>query len=163
MPGVGKSTVGVLLAKELGMDFIDSDIVIQSNQGQTLAQIINRQGVDGFLEIEASQLLTLNLVNHVIATGGSAVYKPAAMTHLAKNGTIVFLDLALPQLRQRLNDLDDRGVTRKPGQSLTELYFERQPLYQRYADVTIDCNHRDVEAVKRAICYEIEPRPNTAS
>lgn len=159
MPGVGKSTVGVLLAKQLGMNFIDSDIVIQSNQDQTLAQIIARQGIEGFLNIEASHLLMLNLVNHVIATGGSAVYSKAAMTHLAQNGTIVFLDLPLPQLQQRLNDLDHRGVTRKPDQSLAELFEERRPIYQHYADVTIDCHHLNVEAVKQAICKQIMSHP----
>ena len=122
MPGVGKSTVGVLLAKQLGMGFIDTDIVIQSAQGRTLAQIIAREGISGFLEIEATHLLALNLDHHVIATGGSAVYSQTAMTHLAQNGTIVFLDLPLPHLRQRLSDLDDRGVTRKPGQNLDDLF-----------------------------------------
>ncbi len=154
MPGVGKSTVGVLLAKQLGMGFIDTDIVIQSAEGQTLAQIIARHGISGFLQIESAHLLSLNLHQHVIATGGSAVYSQAAMTHLAQNGTVVFLDLALPQLRQRLNSLDDRGVTRKPGQNLNDLFSERQPLYQRYADLTIDCNDLNVEAVKQAICQK---------
>lgn len=156
MPGVGKSTVGVLLAKQLGLGFIDTDIVIQSAQGQTLAQIIARQGITGFLRIESDHLLSINLDHQVIATGGSAVYSKAAMTHLAHNGTIVFLDLSLPQLRQRLNDLDDRGVTRKPGQCLADLFAERQPLYQHYADVTVACDDLDVEAVKQAICQNID-------
>lgn len=160
---MGKSTVGVLLAKQLGMDFIDTDIVIQSAQGLTLAQIIAGHGIDGFLNIEADHLLTLNLSNHVIATGGSAVYSETAMTHLTQNGTVVFLDLALPQLRQRLNNLDDRGVTRKPGQNLDDLFNERQLLYQRYADVTVTCNDLGVEAVKQAICQKVGPKlPATA-
>ncbi len=158
---MGKSTVGVLLAKQLGFDFIDSDIVIQSVQGQTLAQIIAAHGIDGFLKIESSHLLDLNLTGHVIATGGSAVYSEIAMDYLAKNGIVVFLDLALPQLRQRLNNLDDRGVTRKPGQNLNDLFSERQPLYQRYAHLTIDCNDLDVEAVKQAICRQIDLKPPT--
>ena len=162
MPGVGKSTVGVLLAKQLGMDFIDSDIVVQSAQGQTLAKIIARHGIDGFLKIEASQLLALNLINHVIATGGSAVYSKTAMNHLARTGTVVFLNLSLAHLRQRLNDLDDRGVTRKPGQSLADLFTERQPLYLRYAAVTIDCNDLDVEAVKQAVCKQLKLNPKTS-
>lgn len=161
MPGVGKSTVGVLLAKQLGLGFIDTDIVIQSTQGQTLAQIIAVQGISGFLQIESNHLLSINLYNQVIATGGSAVYSQTAMAHLAQNGTVVFLDLSLPQLRQRLNDLDDRGVTRKPGQSLTDLFTERQPLYQRYADVTVACDDLDVEAVKQAICQKIDRNPLT--
>lgn len=159
MPGVGKSTVGVLLAKKLGLGFIDTDIVIQSTQDRTLAQIITKRGISSFLQIESNHMLALNLDNHVIATGGSAVYSQTAMSHLAQNGTVVFLDLSLPQLRQRLNDLDDRGVTRKPGQSLADLFAERQPLYQHYADVTVACDHLDVESVKHAICKQISCKP----
>lgn len=139
MPAVGKSTVGILLAKQLGTGFLDTDILIQTEEKQTLAEIIAEKGIPAFLAIEEKHLLRLDLENHVIATGGSAVYSETAMKHLAETGIIVYLEIGLDILNRRLSSLDDRGVIRAPGQDIQSLYFERTPLYNRHADIRISC------------------------
>lgn len=147
MPGVGKSTVGVLLAKYSSRSFIDTDVYIQAGEGKRLCEIIAEQGIDEFRRIEERYILSLNLRSHVIATGGSVVYSDKAMRHLKTTGTVVHLDLSLPELEKRLSDLDERGVVRGPGQTLEELYREREPLYLRYADFTVNCNGLNMEQV----------------
>lgn len=139
MPGAGKSTLGVVLAKVMGMDFLDGDILIQNSIETTLQKIIDAQGVSGFLEIENKVLSSIEVENTVISTGGSAVYSEEAMRHLATIGTVVFLDVSLEELRGRLGSLHERGVVMRKGvsMSLDEIFEERAPLYRKYADVTL--------------------------
>ncbi|OPZ26013.1 MAG: Shikimate kinase [Lentisphaerae bacterium ADurb.BinA184] len=139
MPGVGKSTVGVLLAKADSREFVDTDVVVQAREGRRLQEILDREGAAAFCRIEERHILSLDPANAVVATGGSAVYSAAAMAHLRVRGLVVFLDAPLDVLAQRLSDMDARGVVRPAGRSLPELYAERLPLYRRYAQVTIAC------------------------
>lgn len=137
MPGVGKSTVGVLLAKRLKLAFVDTDIYIQTREGKSLQELIQLYGTSGFCDLEGNYIQTLSAAASVIATGGSVVYMQSAMEHLQAGGQIVHLDLALNRLQQRLDDIDARGVVIGPGQKLGDLYAERKPLYAKYADITI--------------------------
>jgi shikimate kinase len=137
MPGAGKSTVGVLLAKRLGYAFIDTDIYIQVREGRSLQEIIRAHGADQFCRIEEAHILTLAVAAHVIAPGGSVVYRPNAMAHLKANGVAVHLDISVERLKRRLDDVDARGVVIGPGQTIDGLYAERRPLYFRYADATV--------------------------
>ena len=149
MPGCGKSTVGVVLAKSLGMDFVDSDLVIQSTMGATLAQLIEQHGDDGFRDIENRVNASIDVQNSIIATGGSVVYGAEAMAHLKSIGTVVYLRLTCENITERLGDLHARGVTIKPGWMLRDVYNERCPLYEQYADIVQDCDGlrlRDVVA-----------------
>ena len=151
MPGVGKSTVGVLLAKALSRDFLDTDVHIQALEGRTLQEIIDQDGLDFFRRIEERHVRSLKCRSSVIATGGSVVYYPAAMAHLRTSGRVIHLDLDLPALRKRLINLPTRGVVRVPGQSLGQLFAERQPLYRKYAHLTIDCTGCSHEEMVRKI------------
>lgn len=151
MPAVGKSTVGVLLAKKMGFDFVDTDILIQAKEDQTLAQIIARQGLEQFLEIEKQHLLDIHCISHVIATGGSVVYRPEAMHHLAETCTIVYLAIDLDVLKTRLSDVITRGVAISPGKSIDDLYRERVPLYEKYADLVCHCKKQFPEQVAKKI------------
>ena len=137
MPGVGKSTVGVLLAKRLNFSFLDTDIYIQTREGKSLQELIQTHGSEGFCDIEERCILSLNVTSHVIAPGGSVVYRPKAMEHLGTNGVIIHLDLKLDRLKKRLDDIDARGVVIAPGQKLEDLYAQRYPLYRKYADARI--------------------------
>ena len=137
MPGVGKSCIGVVLAKALGMSFIDSDIVIQEQTGRTLSEIIAEVGREGFLKTEERINAALEADNSVIATGGSAVYGPEAMEHFKAIGTVVYLAIDCAHLAERLGDLDERGVVHEKDQTLQNLYDERVPLYEKYADITV--------------------------
>jgi shikimate kinase len=139
MCGVGKSTVGVLLAKALGRHFIDTDVYIQAIEDKSLQQMIDEVGIDAFCQIEQNHIMSIDLENAVIATGGSVVYSPSAMQHLARNGVIVHLDLDYQTIEQRVTDLYTRGVVMEPGQTLRRLHESRQPLYQKYAHLTLDC------------------------
>ena len=139
MPGVGKSTVGVLLAKALSRSFIDTDVYIQAREGRQLQDIIDTDGPDSFRGIEAQHVLSLDCRAHVIATGGSVVYSAAAMRHLKARGIALYMRLPLPLLLDRLTNIDSRGVVMTPGQSVEDLFEEREALYERYADVTVDC------------------------
>jgi shikimate kinase len=133
MPGVGKSTVGVLLAKRLKYAFVDTDIYIQTREGKSLQELIQLQGTSGFCDLEGDYILSISASASVIATGGSVVYIQPAMKHLRAFGKIVHLDLELNRLQKRLDD----GVVIGPDQKLGDLYAERQPLYAKYADITI--------------------------
>jgi len=139
MPGAGKSTVGVILAKLTSRDFIDTDVFIQISQGRLLQDIVDTEGYMALRRIEEDILLSLRCYNHVIATGGSAVYSPAAMEYLESNGIVVFLDVDLSTLESRVRDFDARGLAKRPDQTPYELFEERIVLYRKYADVTIDC------------------------
>lgn len=145
MPGAGKSTVGIVLAKVLGFDFIDSDLLIQKEEGKLLWQIIEEQGSDGFARIEERVNSSINVSHTVIATGGSVVYSEAAMNHLREISTVVYLKVACHTLTRRLGDLSKRGVTFRPGQTLQDLYAERIPLYEKYAHVTVSLDNYDVQ------------------
>ncbi|MDE7269613.1 MAG: shikimate kinase [Acetatifactor sp.] len=147
MPGAGKSTVGVVLAKRLGMRFVDSDLVIQDKYGKLLHELIEEHGVEGFLNLENAVNAELSLQNAVIATGGSAVYGRDAMEHFDQIGRIVYLALPYEEIEERLGDLNARGVTLKPGQSLRDLYEERTPLYEKYAHRTIFCHGKALREI----------------
>ncbi len=138
MPGVGKSTVGVILAKLLGYQFVDADILIQNREGRLLHEIISEEGVDGFIEIENQVNSEINADRTVIATGGSVVYGREAMEHLKAIGTVVYLKLSYEELSKRLSNIKGRGVVLREGQTLMALYKERTPLYEKYADVIVD-------------------------
>ncbi|MFH1985364.1 MAG: shikimate kinase [Pseudomonadota bacterium] len=140
MPAVGKSTVGVLLAKRLGYGFIDTDILIQTGEGETLPSLIAQLGPEGFCDLEADYMEGLDVHAHVIATGGSVVYRARSMRHLSCSGRVVHLDIDLPRLTRRLDDLGSRGVVIAPGQSIEGLYAARTPLYDRWAHLTVDCS-----------------------
>ncbi len=133
MPGVGKSTLGVLVAKHLAAPFVDTDLIIQAAHGKRLEEIIRQSGLQGFRNIEEAAVCSLNLSGTVIATGGSVVYSAKAMEHLKSHGYVLWLDLSYDLLERRLGDLDARGVVRAPGQTLKALYEERKPLYSRHA------------------------------
>jgi shikimate kinase len=137
MPGVGKSTVGVLLAKAMGREFLDIDLLIQIGQKATLPQLIERHGLDGFCEIERRYAENISAANAVIATGGSVVYYDSAMRHLKANGIAVYLELPLEGLMRRLTDVVGRGVVMGPGETMESMYIKRWYLYEKYADITI--------------------------
>lgn len=138
MPGVGKSSAGVVLAKALGYKFADSDLIIQEKTGMLLKEIINKKGIEGFIEIENNVNKAINMENTVIATGGSVIYGEEAMEHLKKTGIIVYLKASYEIICARLGDLKGRGVVIKEGQNLRALYDERAPLYERYADLIVE-------------------------
>jgi len=154
MPGAGKSTIGVLLAKSLAKDFIDTDLSIQLEYNKTLQDIVDSEGYLTLRAYEERVLLKMHYANHVIATGGSAVYSEKAMHHLRQFGQIIFLDVPLAELKNRIKDFDTRGLARKPNQSLEDLFDERHALYQRYANITIDCSNKNQEQVIAEIIYE---------
>ena len=151
MPASGKSTVGVVLAKLLGCDFIDTDLLIQRRTGFRLSQIIRDRGLDAFLAEEEAACLSLRAENSVIATGGSVVYSAAAMRHLKALGTVVHLSVDFRTLQSRLHDVRGRGVVLRPGQSLADLYAERAPLYRDYADITVPEGDGSLEETVQAV------------
>ena len=147
MPGAGKSTVGVVLAKNLGRRFLDSDLVIQEKTGMLLHEIISEEGLEGFLAIENEVNKSLPQNGSVVATGGSVVYGAEAMEHLKETGTVVYLKLSFAEIESRLGDLKKRGVALKEGQTLRDLYEERVPLYEKYADLTAECGGKSIRAI----------------
>jgi shikimate kinase len=147
MPGSGKSTVGVILAKRTGRVFVDTDLLIQIAQKRTLQDIVDRDGYLALRQIEEEILLDLAVRNHVIATGGSAVYSNRAMEHLKADGVVVFLNADPDTLAARISDFSTRGLAKRPDQSFADLFAERFPLYTKYADITIDCTGLDQEDV----------------
>jgi shikimate kinase len=156
MPGVGKSTVGVLLAKVLSKKFIDTDVYIQSREGRRLYEIIEHKGLDYFCDIEEKYVASLQLTNTVIATGGSVVYYDSAMQNLKTAATLVYLTLDPAQLIERIRDLTSRGVVIEEGQNFIDLYKLRKMLYEKYADITIDCNGKDHEQVVSEILNQLK-------
>ena len=147
MPGVGKSTVGVVLAKKKGCRFLDSDLLIQEQYDALLHELIERHGIEGFLKIEEEVNASIDVMRTVIATGGSVVYGEKAMAHFKEIGTVVYLALSCEGIIKRLGDLHERGVTLREGQTLEDLYVERVPLYEKYADVTIDCENKGIREI----------------
>ena len=156
MPGSGKSTVGVLLAKRTARAFVDTDLVIQAAHGQGLDDIIRQHGHLGFRRIERRTICALTCDNTVIATGGSVPYSQRAMHHLMTGGVVVFLDVPLAELSARIGDMDRRGVSRRPGQTLADLNRERRPLYRQYAQVTVDCGRSGQEAVAGQVIRRLQ-------
>ena len=149
MPGVGKSSVGVILAKILGYRFIDSDLIIQETESKLLHEIISSEGLDGFIQVENRINASIDVHNSVIATGGSVIYGKEAMEHLKSIGTIVYLRASLQTIQSRLLNLEGRGVAMKSGQSLEDLYYERIPLYEQYADIIVDMDGATIEETVR--------------
>ena len=150
MPGVGKSTVGVILAKVLGYQFVDADLVIQEQEGRLLREIIAQDGTDGFIEA------SIEAHHAIIATGGSVVYGKEAMEHLAEIGTILYLEVPYAALEKRLADIKGRGVVLKEGQDLHDLFLERTPLYEQYADIRISEEGLNVEQTVEQIIEKLE-------
>jgi len=155
MPGSGKSSVGVVLAKALGKGFVDVDLMIQAREGVLLQQILNDRGVEAFLDVESEVVRTVFCANSVIAPGGSCVCRSDAMEHLCKLGTVVYLRLSLGEVESRIHNLETRGIALQPGQSIADVYHYRTPLYERYAHVTVDADGQSlaetVESVKLAL------------
>ncbi len=156
MPGVGKSTLGVVLAKVLGFQFIDADLLIQEQERKKLHQIIKEVGINGFMEIENQVNASIEAERSVIATGGSVVYCRQAMSHLKEIGTVVSLKVSLSTLEKRLGNLKRRGVILKKGQTLKDLYEERVPLYEKYADVVVDEKGRDLEECLQLLLEKLD-------
>ncbi|MCI5822141.1 MAG: shikimate kinase [Lachnospiraceae bacterium] len=156
MPGVGKSTSGVILAKVLNFDFLDSDLVIQKKTGKRLKDIISGEGIDGFNAVENQINREIQCENTVIATGGSVVYGKEAMEHFQKIGTIVYLKISYESLDERLGDLDERGVVHKKGQTLQDIYEERTALYEKYADVTVELDGKTVAETVDAVLAALQ-------
>ena len=156
MPGVGKSTVGVVLAKALGYQFVDADLLIQEAEGKLLSELIEEHGTDGFIEIENRVNSQIQTHRSVIATGGSVVYGKEAMEHLKSIGTVVYLKQNLRVLQRRLRNLKGRGVVLKEGQTLVDLYKERTVLYEKYADITVDQYKQSIEQTLKALRKALE-------
>ena len=154
MPSSGKSTLGRLLAKELGRPFLDTDDVIRQINGCELHEIMDRDGLDGFLQREVEAICTVDVDNTVIATGGSAIYSPAGMEHLRKIGKVVYVAISYETLEKRVGDPHLRGVVIAPGKTLRDLYEERVPLYEKYADLTL--NQADGETTRESVLRLLE-------
>ena len=155
MPSCGKSTLGVLLAKKLGYRFLDSDLLIQEREGRLLHEIIAEEGNEGFLAIENEVNSTIEEKNAIIATGGSVVYCEKAMEHLKTLGKVVYLKIPFAEMRRRLGDFSHRGVIMRHGNSLEDMFAEREPLYEKYADLTVDvCNAQLSDSLER-ICNSL--------
>lgn len=156
MPGVGKSTIGVILAKELGYQFLDADLVIQQQEGKLLREIIAEVGTEGFIEVENRVNAGICAENTIIATGGSVVYGKEAMQHLKEIGVVVYLKVSYEVIQKRLADIRGRGVVLKDGQNLEELYQERTPMYEAYADIQISEENLNVEQTVDRLIEKLE-------
>ena len=151
MAGAGKSTVGRELALLLGLDFVDVDQLIEEDQALPLQEVLDRLGVQGFRRLEENIILAMEYHDHVIATGGSAVYSRAGLEHLQQSGVLVFLDVSLPVLKKRVGDFSSRGLVKTSRQSFDQVFAERYPLYRGYADLVIECSTLTVAEICSAI------------
>ena len=158
MPGAGKSTLGVILAKTLLMDFIDTDIIIQNKTGRSLCEIINTEGRERFIKLENEIISHIKFENTVIATGGSAVYGKEAMEKLKSDSVIIYLKLPLDELQRRIKNIKTRGIVMQAGQTLQDVYALRAPLYEVYADIIIDCSAKSIEENVQQVINEIQAR-----
>ena len=147
MPGAGKSTIGVVLAKTLGMRFLDSDLVIQDREKRLLQEIINKEGMEHFLDCEERAVLTIDVKDTIIATGGSVVYREGAMEHLKALGKVIYLDVSYEEIDRRVNNITTRGIAIREGATLYDIYLERKTLYSKYCDRSIACDGLTVEEV----------------
>ena len=158
MPGSGKSTIGVLLAKLLGLDFVDTDIVIQAREGELLQAVLDRAGVEPFLDLEADAICSLSYPNWaVIAPGGSCVCRERAMEHLKALGSVVYIKLSYEAIEPRITNLDTRGIAFRPGETLRDIYEQRTPLYEQYADLTVETEGLTLEQSAAAILKALLP------
>ena len=158
MPGSGKSTIGVLLAKLLGLDFVDTDIVIQAREGELLQAVLDRAGVEPFLDLEADAICSLSYPNGaVIAPGGSCVCRERAMEHLKALGSVVYIKLPYEAIEPRITNLDTRGIAFRPGETLRDLYEQRTPLYEQYADLTVETEGLTLDQSAAAILKALLP------
>ena len=160
MPGSGKSTVGVLLAKALGFDFIDTDLTLQQREGALLQNILNERGTGAFLDLEQDAICSVQCKNAVISPGGSCICRERSMAHLKTLGKIVYLRLPLEELETRLNNISTRGIAMEPGQTLQDLYDYRTPLYERWADMTVDCAGQSLEETVAAVLRALISQEN---
>ncbi|MDY5264493.1 MAG: shikimate kinase [Eubacteriales bacterium] len=151
MPTCGKSTVGVVVAKMLGLAFVDTDILIQNREGKKLKDIIDEKGNDGFEKVESEVIENISVENTVIATGGSAVYSPKAMARLKEIAKVVYLAVDIEEIEKRMTDMRNRGVVFKKGQGVRELYLEREPLYEKYADYVVSEKGKTLEQTVEAV------------
>lgn len=152
MPGCGKSTCGVLAAKALCKSFLDTDLLIQAEEGCTLQETIETKGNDYFAQTEERVLLGVNVTNSIIATGGSAVYYKSAMEHFKETGRIVYLKVSLQEMLSRIKNMKTRGILLKNGQTIEAMFAEREALYETYADLVIDCDELNIESAVEKIC-----------
>ena len=155
MPGAGKSTIGIILAKNLGLGFIDTDVLIQINQQMPLQQIIDESDHLNLRVIEEKEILKINIENHVVATGGSVAYSEKAMAHLQNISKIIFLDVNFEKIKKRINNFATRGIAKAKNQTFKDLFEERQILYKKYAEITINCNKLDQEQLAAQIAKSI--------
>jgi len=151
MPGAGKSTLGVLLAKTMGLHFTDTDIVIQKREKKLLQQIIKEQGMEAFLDKEMMAVLSVQCEDTVIATGGSVIFREKAIEHLKKLGKLVYLDLDFEEIEKRLKNIKTRGIAMSSNKTLKDIYQDRKPLYEQYADITINCKNKEAEEIVEII------------
>ncbi len=151
MPGAGKSTIGIILAKNMGLGFIDTDVLIQINQQKRLQQIIDESDHLNLRAIEEKEVLKINIENHVIATGGSVVYSERAMSHLLSISKIIYLEVDFNKIKKRIHNFETRGIAKAENQSFLDLFSERQALYKTYADITIDCNESEQDELAERI------------
>lgn len=156
MAASGKSTTGVVLAKTIQKNFVDTDLYIQQRTGKTLQDILNQDGIEAFKEIEADVLTGVNEKDSVISTGGSAVYYPEAMKALGENGIIVYLNVPLEVIEERLSNIKTRGVILKKGETIEDLYNYRKPMYEKYADIVIDAGYTTLEETVELICEAVK-------
>ncbi|MBQ7173442.1 MAG: shikimate kinase [Clostridia bacterium] len=145
MPGCGKSTCGVLIAKALCMDFFDTDLMIQKNEKMSLQEIINQKGNAYFGNAEERAICSFDFQGAVVATGGSVVYSERAMAHLKQNALVVYLKISFSTMKSRISNMESRGILLRNGETLEDMFCERQPLYEKYADLTVECDHMDIE------------------
>ena len=155
MPGAGKSTVGIILAKNLSFGFIDTDVLIQINQQKSLQQILDESDHLNLRNIEEREIMKLNIRSHVIATGGSAAYSTNAMSHLLNISKVIFLEASFEEIERRIHNFKTRGIAKTEDQTFRDLYDERQSLYKKYADIIIDCNRSDQEEIAMRIAESI--------
>lgn len=156
MPGCGKSTCGVLAAKSLCMSFVDTDLLIQQSEGMTLQNIIDGKGLDYFEECEENCLFSLNLEKSVVSTGGSAVYYDSSMNHLKENGKVIYLKISFDEMMSRIKNITSRGIALSEGETLEQMFERREKLYEKYADIVIECDNSTVEQTVQQICFAIE-------
>ena len=156
MPGSGKSTIGVVLAKTLASFFIDTDLIIQVQRKNTLQRLIDDDGLESFRRYEEDALLAVDGTDTVVATGGSAVFCEKGMAHLKENGVCVYLKLPLEDIKKRLANIKTRGIAMSKGETIDDVYEERIPLYERYADVTVECHGKNVEEIVEIIAKTVE-------
>lgn len=156
MPSAGKSTAGVIIAKNRGMSFIDTDVLLQTQQERLLQDILNKDGIETFLKTEESTVLSLKCRNTVIATGGSVVYSEKAMEHLKNDGKIIYLHVDMKTVDKRLKNLKTRGVVLNPGQTLEDIYNERLPYYEKYADIIINSSDYSIDDTIDAIHMRLD-------